>query len=68
MEQPDNDYDASVDVPRINQLLIDCLNKRQNAYLEELGGWQQQLDMIYNDINAWRAAVQSIKNRYPKPE
>jgi len=68
MEQPDNDYDASVDVPRINQLLIDCLNKRQNAYLEELGGWQQQLDMIYNDINAWRAAVQAIKDRYPKPE
>lgn len=61
-------YDASIEVPQETQMLQECLNNRQNAYMEELGGWQQQLDMIFHDFDGWKAAVLTIKNRYPKPE
>jgi len=60
-------YDASEEVPQETQMLQECLNNRQNAYLEELGGWQQQLDMMFHDFESWRTAVQAIKDRYPKP-
>jgi hypothetical protein len=61
-------YDASKEVPQETQMLQECLNNRQNAYMEELGGWQQQLDTMFHDFEGWRAAVQAIKDRYPKPE
>lgn len=61
-------YDASEEVPQETQMLQECLNNRQNAYMEELGGWQQQLDMMFHDFDGWRAAVKAIKDRYPKPE
>ena len=28
---------------------------------------QDQLDMIYHDIDAWREKIKSIKDKYPKP-
>ena len=27
----------------------------------------EQLDMIYHDIDAWKAKIKSIKDKYPKP-
>lgn len=62
------DYNAETDIPTNVRLLNECRDRRQSTYLEELGNWSQQLDMIFHDIDAWRAAVQDIKNRYPKPE
>ena len=61
------DYNAEMDVPLYNQQLQQCLNGRQNAYMTELGGWHQQLDMIFHDFDGWKTAGQNIKNRYPKP-
>jgi hypothetical protein len=59
-------YNAETDIPKANQLLEQCINSRQNAYLTELGNWQNQLDMIYHDFDGWKAAVKAIKDKYPK--
>lgn len=40
---------------------------RENLYAERLGGWQDQLDMIYHDMAAWKSAVKAIKTEVPKP-
>ena len=37
---------------------------RKNAY----PSWQDQLDKIYHDgIDAWKADIKAIKDKYPKP-
>lgn len=63
----ENDYIADRDIPEKQRLLNECLMSRQNAYIEELGSWQQQLDMIFHDIDEWKSKVSEIKTRYPKP-
>jgi hypothetical protein len=40
---------------------------RKNAYISELGDWGDQLDMIYHDIDDWKAKVKVIKDKYTKP-
>ena len=35
---------------------------RRNAY----GSWNDQLDEIYHDIDAWKARIQVIKDNNPK--
>ena len=56
-----SDYNAKTDVPTYNKKLDECLSK-DHTYQTELGNWQEQLDMIYNDIDDWRSKVQAIKN------
>ncbi len=29
---------------------------------------QEQLDMIFKDVDAWKETIQAIKDKYPKPE
>ena len=41
-----------------------CLRGR----LEEYGGWADQLDEMFHDFDAWKTRVQSVKDKYPKPE
>ena len=36
-------------------------------YYNELGTWRDQLDMIYHDIDDWKAKVKAIKDKRPKP-
>lgn len=60
------DYNAEADVPEAIRNAQEVERNRQNAYIEELGGWQEQLDMIFQDIDAWRTKVQAIKDRFPK--
>ena len=33
---------------------------------KEYGDWQDQLDEIYHDIDAWKARLQTIKTNNPK--
>ena len=30
-------------------------------------GLGEQLDMIYHDIDGWKAKIKSVKDKYPKP-
>jgi len=38
------------------------LTKRRNEY----GSWQDQLDEIFHDVDAWKVRIQSIKDNHPK--
>ncbi len=39
---------------------------RQLAYLKDVGSWEEQLDMIYHDIDTWKAEIKKEKDKYPK--
>ena len=39
---------------------------RQIAYQKELGGWDKQLEMIFDDFDGWKTKVQAIKDANPK--
>ena len=39
---------------------------RQVAYLKDVGSWEEQLDMIYHDIDNWKAEIKKVKDKYPK--
>ena len=40
------------------------LRNRQEKY----GSWNDQLDEIFHDIDAWKARIQAVKDASPKPE
>ena len=33
----------------------------------EYGNWGDQLDEMFHDFDAWKARIQAVKNKYPKP-
>ena len=57
------DYTFGNDSAEQNQIII---TKSQAAYIEELGSWEDQLHMIYDDEANWRAKVAEVKAKYPK--
>ena len=77
----DSEYDAQIDEWATNAAAddvrtniktnggshADYKNLRKEAYLSTLGDWGDQLDMIYHDIDAWKAKVKVIKDKYTKP-
>ena len=38
----------------------------RDSRVSEYGSWQQQLDEIFHDIDAWKSRIQSIKDNHPK--
>ncbi|BAQ86024.1 hypothetical protein [uncultured Mediterranean phage uvMED] len=44
-------------------------NEYQRKRLEEYNaiGLGEQLDMIYHDIDGWKARIKSVKDKFPKP-
>mgnify|MGYP003142141253 FL=1 len=46
------------------QALAFCFMNRQEAY----GRIADQLDEMFHDFDAWKARIQAVKNKYPKPE
>jgi len=44
-------------------------NEYQRKRLEEYNaiGFGEQLDMIYHDIDGWKAKIKAVKDKYPKP-
>ena len=56
---------------KVNELKADYdANKyqrdREAEYISKLGNWQDQLDMIYHDIDNWKSEVKKIKDANPK--
>lgn len=54
-----NSYETSGNDEEYNNSQI---AKRKTEY----GHWENQLDEIYQDIDAWKTRIQSIKTKYPK--
>ena len=52
-------YDSSGDTAEANRIMD---SKRQSSY----GNWQDQLDEIYHDIDAWKVRIQAIKDANQK--
>tara|TARA_Y100000034_G_C6786995_1_gene352107 strand:+ start:611 stop:937 length:327 start_codon:yes stop_codon:yes gene_type:complete len=52
-------YDAAGDTAEANGRV----NKTRR---KKYGNWQNQLDEIYHDIDAWKARIQQIKSENPK--
>ena len=70
IKNPDNitveQIEAHALIWQDNQDKLKYREQRQFAYLKELGDWTDQLDMIYHDIDDWKAKVKNIKERFPK--
>ena len=43
-------------------------NAWRRGRLEEYGSLTDQLDEMFHDFDAWKARIQAVKNKYPKPE
>ena len=52
-------YDSSGDTAEANQTVD---STRKSAY----GGWREQLDEIFHDIDAWKVRIQAIKDANQK--
>ncbi|MAE56323.1 MAG: hypothetical protein CMK23_10030 [Porticoccaceae bacterium] len=50
----------------VTQRNLRVVTDRQKAYSEQLGGWQEQLEMIYEDEAGWRAKIAQIRIDNPK--
>lgn len=50
--------------------LDDVLSKVEYSYnrKSEYPSVEEQLDMMFKDVDAWRDMIQAIKDKYPKPE
>lgn len=70
IENPDNITTEQIEAHAIvwqeEQDNLKYKEERQIAYYRELGDWGEQLDMIYHDIENWKAKVKEIKERFPK--
>ena len=45
---------------------IDEANEYQMQRVKEYPRIEEQLDMIYHDIDAWKTKIKTIKDKYPK--
>ena len=68
-------HDESKDKPT-KKFLEDELKKQQDEFdaqayarsrAELNDSIPEQLDQIYHDINAWKANIKAVKDKYPKP-
>ena len=58
----------SIDIAREQLDAEFAATKYQRDRAAEYPSWQDQLDKIYwNGIDAWKADIKKIKDKYPKP-
>ena len=60
------DSDGYVFGGSVTQRNLRVVAERQKAYAEQLGSWQEQLEMIYENEAGWRAKIAQIKIDNPK--
>jgi len=69
---PENDSECPSEFEinqEVKKLELEYTNARyQRSRKSEYPPIEEQLDMIYHDIDAWKETINSIKAKYPKPE
>lgn len=61
---PISNSDITAEQVRLQKLETDCYAPRRESYPP----LQEQLDKIYHSgIDAWKADIKAIKDKYPKP-
>ena len=58
--------DAQLDALDAQATTLESNNQVDSTRRKEYGDWQDQLDEIYHDIDAWKARLQTIKTNNPK--
>ena len=58
--------DAQLDALDAQATIIESNNQVDSTRRKEYGSWNDQLDEIYHDIDAWKARLQTIKTNNPK--
>ena len=58
--------DAQLDALDSQATTLESNNQVDSTRRKEYGDWQDQLDEIYHDIDAWKARLQTIKTNNPK--
>ena len=60
--------DAQLDALDAQATTLESNNQVDSTRRKEYGDWQDQLDEIYHDIDAWKARLQTIKTNNPKSQ
>ena len=58
--------DAQLDALDAQATTLESNNQVDSIRRTEYGSWNDQLDEIYHDIDAWKARLQTIKTNNPK--
>ena len=58
--------DAQLDALDAQATTLESNNQVDSTRRTEYGSWNDQLDEIYHDIDAWKARLQTIKTNNPK--
>ena len=58
--------DAQLDALDAQATTLESNNQVDATRRTEYGSWNDQLDEIYHDIDAWKARLQTIKTNNPK--
>ena len=58
--------DAQLDALDAQATTLENNNQVDSTRRKEYGSWNDQLDEIYHDIDAWKARLQTIKTNNPK--
>jgi hypothetical protein len=58
--------DAQLDALDAQATTLENNNQVDKTRKKEYGSWNDQLDEIYHDIDAWKARLQTIKTNNPK--
>ena len=58
--------DAQLDALDAQATTLESNNQVDKTRRKEYGNWNDQLDEIYHDIDAWKARLQIIKTNNPK--
>lgn len=63
VDQLDQDVEGPIGLVGDKIVSLSYLEDRRTAY----PSLADQLDMIYHDMDGWRAAIKAVKDKYPKP-
>jgi len=58
--------DEQLDALDAQATTLESNNQVDSTRRKEYGSWNDQLDEIYHDIDAWKARLQTIKTNNPK--
>ena len=58
--------DAQLDALDAQATTLESNNQVDATRRKEYGSWNDQLDEIYHDMDAWKARLQTIKTNNPK--
>ena len=58
--------DAQLDALDAQATTLESNNQVDRTRRKEYGSWNDQLDEIYHDMDAWKARLQTIKTDNPK--